>query len=371
MFRRRTKRTGPIRLAVVHNNVDQTTSIGKLASWSVRTALDAGMDVTVVARDLDESLRSSVDWRPLYVPPRIHALQWAVARKTIQRALRGCEVDLIHVYQPQVAALADTWHVEYLSRVAVEAGGAAPGNSPGERSHRLQQLAVARMEDFYLRRLGEHPTVLFCSELVERHFSRLYGRPPRSAVLHNPAPPLVDNAPALRTAARRRQGLPDDSFVVGFLGGIDHRKGYRTACAAAAGIPGAFLAMAGPSSEGYVDHDLGSRLRIMGMLRDLSDFWASIDVLAVPSTFDPFAMVVTEAAAHGIPSVVSPQVGVADKVRELGAGVVSELNDFGSGLRAVLARRAEFSRGARALAMDLTASGQSERLLMHWRARLT
>ena len=177
MLARRHIRRGSTRIAIVHNNVDQLSSIGKLASWSVRTALDAGMDVTVVARDLEESIRSSVVWRPLYVPPRFHALQWAAARSTVEWALRRDEVDLVHVYQPQIAALADTWHVEFMLRVAVDVSGGAALKGLRGRARRLQHVAVARMEDAYLRNLGPYPTVLFCSELVERHFVRLYGRP--------------------------------------------------------------------------------------------------------------------------------------------------------------------------------------------------
>ena len=98
----------------MHNNVDGASSIGKIAGWAVRTALSDGWRVTVVARDLDDELRPHVDWRPLYVPPRIHAVQWAAARPTIKRAMGGDSYDIVHVFQAQVAALADVYHVEYL-----------------------------------------------------------------------------------------------------------------------------------------------------------------------------------------------------------------------------------------------------------------
>jgi glycosyltransferase involved in cell wall biosynthesis len=165
-------------------------------------------------------------------------------------------------------------------------------------------------------------------------------------------------------------GVPEELPVVGYLGGLDERKGYRTACSAVAEISDAHLLMAGPRSEGHVDADLGPRLHALGMQSDLNDFWASIDVLAVPSTFDPFAVVVTEAAAHGLPSVVTPGVGAAAQLQRAGAGLVREPAEFASGLETVIARRAEFTDGARALASTLASSRQSELLLEHWRARL-
>jgi glycosyltransferase involved in cell wall biosynthesis len=356
------------RLAVVHNNVDQGSSIGKLASWAVRTALAAGIEVTVVARDLEESLHHLVEWRRLYVPPRIHAVQWAAARPTISRALRGSEVDLVHVFQPQVAALADTWHVQFLSQVALEMQPPRVAQGMREHMRHWQHHAVAAMEGTYLRRLGPRPTVLFCSELVEREFIRLYGKPRRTAVLYNPAPPIPPSPAA--GAARRRLDLPVDVPLVGFLGGLDERKGYATVSAAVARMPTAHLLMGGPRSDGFVDNALGARLHVAGMLTDLRDFWASIDVLAVPSVFDPFSLVVTEASAHGIPSVVGPHVGAADLICHHGAGMVATPDSFGQALETVTSRLAAFKHGAEAFAAALSEERQGALLLSHWEARL-
>lgn len=56
------------------------------------------------------------------------------------------------------------------------------------------------------------------------------------------------------------------------------------------------------------------------MLTALEDFFASIDVLVVPSTFEPFGMVVTEAAARGVPSLAAPGVGALPLLERHGAG---------------------------------------------------
>jgi glycosyltransferase involved in cell wall biosynthesis len=241
-------------VCVVHNNVDERSSIGKLASWAVETALSAGLHVTVVARDLNPALRPEVDWRPLFVPPRAHAVQWAMARRTIVHAMRGVRPDVMHVYQPQVAALADTWHVEYLSRPAIEAGSLPGGTGPRPRLSRAQHLTVAQMEDWYLRRLGPRPTALFCSPSMEQHFARLYGLPQHHDILLNPAFREVPQAASSRTKARESLGLPRDAYVVGYLGGLDERKGYRELLNAMVQLPAdTILLMAGPASAGFSD----------------------------------------------------------------------------------------------------------------------
>jgi glycosyltransferase involved in cell wall biosynthesis len=357
------------RVCVVHNNVDQATAIGKLASWAVTTALDAGLHVTVVARDLDPGLQEEVRWRRLFVPPRLHAVQWAVARQTVLNALRGVDHDVLHVYQPQIAALADTWHVEFLSRVAVETGSVPSGVGPRSRLARAQRIAVAHMEDRYLRALGARPTVLFCSPLIERHFTRLYGTPVHREILLNPAfardPVLVPS----RTSARRGFGLPAGASIVGYLGGLDERKGYPELISAMAALPDTtVLLMAGPGSEGFSAPGLGVRVKPVGKLTDMAAFWAAVDILAVPSRFEPFGMVVTEAASVGVPVVVTPEVGAAELVRQHRAGEVVESSDLAAGIALVQADVNAYAAGLRSLAASVSSGSLSVRLLEAWTA---
>jgi glycosyltransferase involved in cell wall biosynthesis len=354
-------------VCVVHNNVDQRTSIGKLASWAVATALDADLHVTVVARDLDSALQAEVCWRRLFVPPRLHAVQWAVARRTVLHALRGVDCDVLHVYQPQIAALADTWHVEFLSRVAIETGGLPLGTGLRPRLGRAQRIAVAQMEDRYLRDLGARPTVLFCSPLIERHFTRLYGTPVHRGILPNPAFVVDPVSHTSRRSARRRFGLPDGASVIGYLGGLDERKGYAELIRALSLLPDStFLLLAGPGAEGFAALGFGGRVRCAGMITDMPAFWAAVDVLAVPSRFDPFGMVVTEAASAGIPVVVTPEVGAAELVRQHRAGEVVESSELAMGIAHVQADMAAYDVGLRSLAASVSAESLSARLMEAW-----
>ena len=309
--------TGSRTLCVVHNNANGASSIGKLARWAIQTGLDAGYRVSVVARDLDPKLKPHVEHLRLYVPPRIHALQWAIARPTVRQAIGSRKFDIMHVYQPQIAAMADTWHVQFLSRSARTA--ASPPSNGHERLDAAQAELVARMEDAYLRRLPDRVRLLFCSAGLRDMYNGIYGLHPNSGVLHNPALDVAKVEPAT-PGARKELTREHSGPVVGFLGGGDPRKGGQALIHAVAQEAGLFLLAAGPECDRLDARSLGSRYQALGRLASLEDFFASIDALVVPSRFEPFGMVVAEAAARGVPSLVAPEVGAFPLLAASGAG---------------------------------------------------
>jgi len=361
-------------LAVVHNNVDGRSAIGAIAEWAVRAGLDRDWDVTVVCRDLEPSLHGEVRHRPLYVPPRLHLLQWSVARATVHRALDGWRPDAMLVYQPQVAALADVWHVEYLSRAARNARGP---RRPGARGaiEDVQAAGVAVFEDRYLRRLPASTRVLFCSDGLRDQFAEFFGMPANAGVLYNPALLRRPAADTTLPDLTRRSDLTGshDGPVLGFLGGGDPRKGGDLVIDAVAAEPDLFLLHAGPSA--LDDARVRGRSRGLGHLRDVTELLDVIDVLLVPSRFEPFGLVVVEAAARGVPVLVGPQVGAAPLVLAEDAGEVwLPGTPLGPEVRKLIARReAIAANGARVLERvdperladqlfaDLTAAAESNR----------
>jgi glycosyltransferase involved in cell wall biosynthesis len=86
-------------------------------------------------------------------------------------------------------------------------------------------------------------------------------------------------------------------------------------------------------------------------------------VLAVPSHFEPFGLVVLEAASTGVPVVVTPGVGAAPLVADHEAGVV-----WGSDepLAEALARLAALPGGGRTGAAALAAALAVDRIEADW-----
>lgn len=340
---------------MVHNNIDPESSIGSIALWQVREALERGWNVVAVCRDLDASIAAHVEHRPLYVPPRLHLVQWAAARATVRAALRGASYDVLLVHQPQLAAIADLWNVHYLSRPARDVRGPLP---PGWRARvsDLQAAGVARLEDRYLSRVPSSTRILFCSDVIRDDFTRLYGSHANSTVLPHPA--LLDAPTAGRELPdpRLRRSVVGDHAgpVVGFLGGGDPRKGGDLLTAAVAAEPDLFLLYAGAAGLDVSDRRLAGRTRDLGYLADVSLLLDAVDVLVVPSRFEPFGLVVVEAAARGVPVLVGPAVGAASLVLASGAGALWETGAPLSPLvHDLMARRAAVAHAGAQLAAEL------------------
>jgi glycosyltransferase involved in cell wall biosynthesis len=345
----------PRSLVVVHNNIDDRSAIGKVAAWSVRAGLERGWQVTAVCQDLDVSLRGAVEHRPLYVPPRVHLLQWSVARPTVRAAMRGIRPDAMLVYQPQLAAIADVWHVQYLSRAARTSSRPQPVGFRG-RLRDAQVAVVTLFEDRKLRHLPGTTRVRFCSDGLRRDYAGLFGDPPDAGVLHNPALLRAPNGYRRLPDAGLRAKLAGGHAgpVLGFLGGADPRKGGDLILEAMAREPELFLVHAGPSPLDDSAAALRGRARSLGHLRDVTGLLDAVDVLLVPSRFDPFAMVVAEAAARGTPVLVSERVGVAPLVSETGAGAIwTPPQPLGPLVTGLIARREQVAEGGRRLVQRL------------------
>ena len=353
---------------MVHNNIDQRSAIGKLAMWATEVALEADYSVIAVAKEIDPSLKADVQHLPLHVPRAVFAYQWARALGTVKSALVGASYDLLHSYQPQLTGIADTWHVSFLTRSAEQAGSFPRGHDLLSRWRRSQMRAVAAMEDRYLRRVTESVNVLFPSQLMLDEFTRLYGEPPRHQMLANPVKELIHISKDERLQARLDLVGSFDGVVVGYLGGTDDRKGWRELADGVAGASEAFLLFGGTGSREFRDKRVIGRCRTVGYVEDLTTFLAACDVLAVPSSFDPWAQVVTDAAARGVPSITTPMVGAQKEVLKYGAGVSwdGRADTFPAVIRAVADRQAELGAGARKLAGALSERWVSRQLREFW-----
>jgi glycosyltransferase involved in cell wall biosynthesis len=144
-----------------------------------------------------------------------------------------------------------------------------------------------------------------------------------------------------RTEARRRWNLPDDACVIGHLANQSWEKGTNDLLQALEPLwrrrRPIHLLLAGPQmpnftrfwesrtrNKRYATEPLTScaalghePVRQLGPLTDADkrDFYAAIDVFALPSRSDSFGLVLLEAWANGVPNVVYRAGGIADVVQ--------------------------------------------------------
>lgn len=119
-----------------------------------------------------------------------------------------------------------------------------------------------------------------------------------------------------------------------FLSRIDWKKGLDRLIAAWKWVPDLTLIIAGNDETGYrqrlekiaAESAVSDRVRFIGPASD-EHKWALYENAAMfilPSYSENFGNVVAEAMSMGCPVVVTPEVGLAELVRESGAGVVVE-----------------------------------------------
>jgi glycosyltransferase involved in cell wall biosynthesis len=158
---------------------------------------------------------------------------------------------------------------------------------------------------------------------------------------------LADCTNGDRTAARRAWGVGPEEVVVGHLANNSREKGSVDLVEAAqrAWSRGSRfrLVLAGPEMPNFRGWWQTARpdgpVRRLGVLdaRGKRDFFAGIDVFALPSRVDSFGLVLPEAWANGVPNVGYRAGGVAWVIRDSVDGLLVRCGDL-DGLAEALGR---------------------------------
>ena len=131
--------------------------------------------------------------------------------------------------------------------------------------------------------------------------------------------------PTPRQEARRRCGVPDQVFLAAYIG--DARKGLDIAVAALAHAADVHLLALSGSDPGPLRRlagDLGVAERFAWAPQGVTaaDVFGAADIVAQPTIYDTFGMVVGEALALGIPVITSDRSGAAELIEHGTSGLV-------------------------------------------------
>ncbi len=203
-----------------------------------------------------------------------------------------------------------------------------------------------------LRWLMHEADGVFVQTPSERDVAISLGLPPAKVILQGLGVEPGECTGGDRLEARARWNLPPDAFVVGHLANNSFEKGTNDLLQAMerlwhAGRP-IYALLAGPEMPNFTrfwqrfeQHRPSASLpvRRLGPISDAEkrDFYAAIDVFALPSRSDSFGLVLLEAWANGIPNVAYRAGGIADVVRHDVDGLLTPCGDI-SALSAALAR---------------------------------
>jgi poly(glycerol-phosphate) alpha-glucosyltransferase len=156
-------------------------------------------------------------------------------------------------------------------------------------------------------------------------------------VMTRPNPLMLPPTAAATRDLRHRLGVAEDEKLIGWLGRISRPKGLDILVDTLVRLPRFHLAIAGPDDGDGASavlraaiqrHGIGGRVHVLGPLwgPERDAFLSGLDVFVLPSLTENFGNAAVEAAAVGLPLVVSDHVGAGRWLQELGAAEVSHLN---------------------------------------------
>src|SRR5439155_22285281 len=179
--------------------------------------------------------------------------------------------------------------------------------------------------------------------------------PPNVGELFFPTEPVHSVRAAARAAVLAELGLPDGARLLLGSGRILPIKGFDTLIATLPEIlarePKTHLLLYGPDRDDTVEAlraqvaaaGLDAHVRLLGELPfgAQNRFLAAADLAVIPSPLDGFNKFAGEAGAPGHPIVASAAAGIADYVRDYGAGRVVPPRDAGALAGAIAALLAD------------------------------
>lgn len=302
-----------------------------------------GHDVTVGAvvsrgpgrHPMLESLsQAGVRLVPLRLPPRAYLQE----RADVSRLCQRLRPDVVHThgYRPDVvvSGVARGHGIPTVTTVHGFTGG-------GLKNRMYQRLQIASFRRF--------EAVVAVSRPLQRRLVQEGIPQERVHTIQNAwseTRPLLD-----RRMARRRLGIPDDDFLIGWVGRLSHEKGADVLLSAVSHLTDLPLSVSiigeGPErsflQERVGKHDWHDRVHWHGLVPEAGRFFPAFDVFVLSSRTEGTPMVLFEAMSGIVPIVATAVGGVPDVLSNHEALLVPA-GDSASLARAI--RSVYHSRGA-------------------------
>lgn len=316
----------------VHDNGGMERACAEL----LRHAHDE-FDFTVVSVEFAPALRPLVHrWIRVRVPQRPIPLKFVLFWLRAGRAVRHVKADIIHTVGAIVPNRVDVVSIHFCHAgfVSIQGHLASPDAPLTRRTNTSIARLLALAAERWCYRPGRVRAFAAVSRGVEDELLRHY---PGVEVQLTPNGVDLDRFhpdASARTDLRRSTGLTDEPVAV-FIGGDWDRKGLAIGIQALADVraQGIDLQLWVAGSGDQVrfatlaeELGVGSAVSFFGTRHDVERFLAAADVFVLPSLYETFSLVGFEAAATGLPVVVTRVHGIGDLVKDDEAGIPVERN---------------------------------------------
>ncbi|HSX23153.1 MAG TPA: glycosyltransferase family 4 protein [Gaiellaceae bacterium] len=356
-------------MALVAHGIHDRGGMERAFAELVRGVHDE-FDLVVISSDLAEELRPLVTWRRTRAPERPLIVRFPVFLVRAGLRLRREDVDLVHTMGAIVANRVDLVSVQHChAGFRAATGRLAPRGVPAlRRVNTSLARAIALASERWCYRPTRVRALAPVSRGVAAELERHYPGIPLSITPNGVDVERFSPNAAARAELRTAFGSGDDAVVALFVGGNWDLKGLAIAIEAVAmaerlGSPMTLWVVGDGPRERFEklarDHGVGARVRFFGPRDDTERFYAAADVFVLPTQYEAFPLVALEAAASGMPLIVTRVNGIEELLSDDRGGILVERDAQSVG--AALARlapnpaeRARIGADARANALDYT-----------------
>jgi len=350
--RRPTRVSANRRVVFVAHEVGGPGGMERVSERLISGLLESGHEVTVLARScaLPEDRRLRVE--RIRTPRRPASIAYPAfflaASLRLATRHRG---ELVHTTGAIVANRADVSTVHYCHRAAIHRVEGSRASRPS-LLYRINSAVTDKLSlagEAYCYRPAKTRLLCAVSSGVANELRQEF---PAMADAVRTAPNGVDSArfapdPVARASLRAELGLAAGIPVAVFVGGDWGRKGLSFAVDALARAPGWQLLVAGTGDPGPLlararAAGTEERLSFLGGVSDTPRLYAAADAFVLPTTYEAFPLVALEAAASGLPLLITPVNGVTDLLEDGVCGwfITRDADDIAARLNALTADRA-------------------------------
>jgi UDP-glucose:(heptosyl)LPS alpha-1,3-glucosyltransferase len=380
-----------MRLAIVTPSVNRRGGTEKCLSWLIED-LSRHCQLTVFTGEMEhtDASRCRVVRLPMLRHPRLLRYITFLVSNTLALALhrvrRRPAFDLViatggdcFFSQVVYAHFCCSAWLKMLNRGSVELPSRTPRQRIAVFHYRAFLWMASLMERLIYRRPGLQAVMAVSGGTRAELIKEYAVDPDKIVVTANPADDVVRLDPRQRSVLRRevraRHGIPESDRVLLFVAAGDwKRKGLLLALRAIALLenPSVHLLVVGRDDIDFYGREaqaLGlTSVHFAGFQSKIEGYYAAADVFVYPSSYEAFSLVTLEAAAGGLPLIVTRINGTDELLRdgENGYLVRPEPADIAAKLRRLLAdpsRLEWMSAAARASSRRFTRSAVLDQTL--------
>jgi UDP-glucose:(heptosyl)LPS alpha-1,3-glucosyltransferase len=336
-----------VKIAYVIINANRHEGTAR-AVWEVAERVAEEHEVHLWARTADLRERSKVIWRRIPGPSRPEVVDFVSFRWLLDRQILRYGYDIIHSAGPNTD-VANVYTIQTVHPCKMAQLNPMRVNATASRLRRFcwerYDKAVTAAEKVAYTSHGPLGRRFFLpvSEGTRQELIEQYPRVkldaagsnievvPNGADLQTFSP---NNRALYRNDVRERLGLSPDDFVLVFSGGDWRRKGLDLLFEAIRLIDDSRVKLLVIGRD-RSDHDLkglpaqlgiDSRVVFAGFRSDIEKYYAAGDLFLFPTSYEAFSLASIEAAASGLPVLMTDVSGAAELIADNSAGSIVHRN---------------------------------------------